>query len=455
MEVSTPRSGVCVAVPHLPSGTAPREAETIQRRLLDELLAAHRVRSYILWYYTPMAMPFSRASHSIGDRLRLHGRALGLRGRAAGLQRSGRASCSRGPTWSSPAARASTRRSAASTPTSTPSRAASMCRTSRRARQIDSASPPTRRQSRIRVSASSASSTSGWICDLLRASPQARPTGIRDGGPVVKIDPAALPQRSEHPLPRRQEHTRAAGVSRGLGCGAAAVRAQRGDALHQPDQDARSIWRRASRSSRPRSGTSCAPTASRGWCASPRRSRDFVAAVEEALREDPTARMQRADAFLAQSWDRTWERMCRLIEDVIEQPPRTARCVSTRSQSRRRADSALQRREMAMFDYLIVGRGIRRAACWPSAWRPAGQEGAHRDRAPAHRRQCLRPLRRRGILVHTYGPHIFHTNARAHLRVPVAVHRVASLRAPRAGQRGRPAAAHSRSIWTPSTSSTA
>jgi len=45
MDISTPRPGVWVAVPHLPEGTSPREADAIQRRLLDELLAEHRVRS--------------------------------------------------------------------------------------------------------------------------------------------------------------------------------------------------------------------------------------------------------------------------------------------------------------------------------------------------------------------------------------------------------------------------
>ena len=46
-----------------------------------------------------------------------------------------------------------------------------------------------------------------------------------------------------------------------------------------------------------------------------------------------------------------------------------------------------------------------------------------------------------GILIHPYGPHIFHTNSARHLRLPVAVHPVAALRAPRAGQRRRPAGA--------------
>jgi UDP-galactopyranose mutase len=45
---------------------------------------------------------------------------------------------------------------------------------------------------------------------------------------------------------------------------------------------------------------------------------EFVAAIEEALKEDTAARMRETDAFLAQtSWDRTWGRMRELIDDVV------------------------------------------------------------------------------------------------------------------------------------------
>jgi UDP-galactopyranose mutase len=45
---------------------------------------------------------------------------------------------------------------------------------------------------------------------------------------------------------------------------------------------------------------------------------DFIAAIEAALLSDETARLREVDAFLSQtSWDRTWKRMSELIEDVI------------------------------------------------------------------------------------------------------------------------------------------
>jgi hypothetical protein len=50
------RAGVLVAVPHLPPGTPPAEAEDLQAGLLRQLLADHGVSLYVLWHYTPMAV---------------------------------------------------------------------------------------------------------------------------------------------------------------------------------------------------------------------------------------------------------------------------------------------------------------------------------------------------------------------------------------------------------------
>jgi glycosyltransferase involved in cell wall biosynthesis len=59
--VVTPhRDGVIVAVPHLRKGLSPDEVLAAQRGLLDRLLAEHEVHDPVLWYYSPMALPFSR-----------------------------------------------------------------------------------------------------------------------------------------------------------------------------------------------------------------------------------------------------------------------------------------------------------------------------------------------------------------------------------------------------------
>ena len=70
-------------------------------------------------------------------------------------------------------------------------------------------------------------STNASISRCWMASPQARPDWhIVMLGPVVKIDPAALPQRAEYPLSGLEVVRRAAALCRRLGRRAAAVRPQ-------------------------------------------------------------------------------------------------------------------------------------------------------------------------------------------------------------------------------------
>jgi UDP-galactopyranose mutase len=50
---------VILGVPHLPGGLPPERAESIQAELLRELLERHGVSDFVLWYYTPMALPWA------------------------------------------------------------------------------------------------------------------------------------------------------------------------------------------------------------------------------------------------------------------------------------------------------------------------------------------------------------------------------------------------------------
>jgi UDP-galactopyranose mutase len=46
-------------IPHIPSGLSAATQTTIQKLLLNNLLAEHGIQDYLLWYYTPMALSFS------------------------------------------------------------------------------------------------------------------------------------------------------------------------------------------------------------------------------------------------------------------------------------------------------------------------------------------------------------------------------------------------------------
>ena len=55
------RSGdVRIGVPHLAAGCSEEAACDTQRRLLDDLLRRESITDFILWYYTPMALGFTR-----------------------------------------------------------------------------------------------------------------------------------------------------------------------------------------------------------------------------------------------------------------------------------------------------------------------------------------------------------------------------------------------------------
>jgi glycosyltransferase involved in cell wall biosynthesis len=54
------RHGVRVLTPHLPTGTGEAESHSIQRSLLDRMLEHQGITDHVLWYYTPMALPFTR-----------------------------------------------------------------------------------------------------------------------------------------------------------------------------------------------------------------------------------------------------------------------------------------------------------------------------------------------------------------------------------------------------------
>ena len=60
LDVSMDESGVCVVVPHLIGTLSQEEANAAQQGLIDDLFAQAQIHNYILWYYTPMAVSFTR-----------------------------------------------------------------------------------------------------------------------------------------------------------------------------------------------------------------------------------------------------------------------------------------------------------------------------------------------------------------------------------------------------------
>ena len=60
LAVTDVRPGVRVLVPHLSPGLAEEDGRAAQRALLTSFFAEQGLRNYIFWYYTPMALGFTR-----------------------------------------------------------------------------------------------------------------------------------------------------------------------------------------------------------------------------------------------------------------------------------------------------------------------------------------------------------------------------------------------------------
>ena len=143
-EIQLRENGVRRVLLHLPHGIDEAAVLDAQRQLIDMLFAEQRIGSHVLWYYTPMALPFTRHLKPLAvvydcmDELS----AFARRARRRCAQREARAAGARRPrVHRRPEplrgqARTCIRRS-------TRSRAASTSRTSR-ARGSRSAIPPTR-----------------------------------------------------------------------------------------------------------------------------------------------------------------------------------------------------------------------------------------------------------------------------------------------------------------------
>jgi UDP-galactopyranose mutase len=234
--------------------------------------------------------------------------------------------------------------------------------------------------------------------DLLAALADAHPEwSIVMVGPVVKIDPAELPQRPNlHYLGGRAMPS-CPPISR-LGRRVDAVRDQRVDAFISPTKTPEYLAGGCPVVSTPITdvirhyGDLEAVRIAEGPEA-------FVRACEEALAlaQGPGGWLADADAKLAHlSWDITAARMAGLIREALAPT---------------QASPAIIARTKKHYDYLVVGAGFAGAVI---AERLASQDGAHvlvidkRDHIAGN---AYDRLDEAGILIHQYGPHIFHTNS--------------------------------------------
>jgi UDP-galactopyranose mutase len=154
----------------------------------------------------------------------------------------------------------------------------------------------------------------------------------------------------------------------------------------------------------------------------------FVRAAEAALADahEPSALADLADRALADmSWDRTWREMSALMASASRRAghrrilPWHARSSDTKTAQRETADGAWEkaeaqrnrRTEAPRYDYLVVGAGFAGSVLAERLAAGLNQRVLVVDRRPHIGGNAYDYIDHAGVLVHRYGPHIFHTNA--------------------------------------------
>jgi len=308
---------VTVVVPQLPEGLDASASQAVQRRLLDGLIRSEKIVGYLLWYYTPMALGFTdhltplAVVYDCMDELSAFKGAPGvLKAREAELMR--RASLVLTGGQSLFEAKRHQHTNIHPFPSSVDAAHFSQ------ARQIagdprDQAAIPRPRLGFFGVI------DERMDLALIDGVAAARPDWhLVMLGPVVKIDPATLPQRPNiHYLGSKtyDELPRYIG-----GWDVALLPFARNEATRFISPTKTPEYMAAGK---PVVSTSIRdvvrPYGEQRLVRIADEVPSFVRACIAAMAEDPTKRITRADAFLRQtSWDGTWNRIRLLVDDMLD-----------------------------------------------------------------------------------------------------------------------------------------
>ena len=123
----------------------------------------------------------------------------------------------------------------------------------------------------------------------------------------------------------------------------------------------------------------------------------FAEATDAMLALDRASWLPAADKALAEmSWDAIWSRMAGLVQ-----------------QERRQSKPRPASKQGKQYDYLIVGAGFAGSVLAERLAAGSGKKVLLVDRRPHIGGNAYDAPDAAGVLIHPYGPHIFHTNSRA------------------------------------------
>jgi glycosyltransferase involved in cell wall biosynthesis len=317
MDVSMrPEHGVEVAVPILTEGMTEPEASSAQRSLIDDLIERYKVDDHVLWYYTPMAMAFTRHLRPLAvvydcmDELSaFRGAPQMMRSREAELLRKADVVFTGGHSLYE--AKRSQHPNIYAFPSSVDKEHFATAR-SIKADPPDQAHIPHPRVGYFGVVDERMDLT------LLTKMADARPDlQLVMVGPVVKIESKSLPRRANiHWLGQKSYKELPAYIA---GWDVAMLPFARNESTKFISPTKTPEYLAAGK---PVVSTSIRdvvrPYSEDGLARIADAPSDFIAAIDASLAEDPNALLRKADAMLARtSWDQTWARMSQLLVAAV------------------------------------------------------------------------------------------------------------------------------------------
>jgi len=408
LDVNEDSNGVVVVVPHLPQGLSEEAINADLQVLIDSLFAEHNINKYICWYYTPMAIAFTRhlqpqaVVYDCMDELSaFQGASPTLKNYEAELF--SRADLVFTGGQSLYESKVNQHPNVYAFPSSVDVPHFGQARNLQEPE--DQAHIPHPRLGFFGVI------DERMDIELLAGIAEARPDWhLVIIGPVVKIDPANLPQhenihylggRDYKQLPAylagwdlamlpfaRNESTRFISPTKTpeyLAAGKPVVSTSIRDVV-RPYGESKLVR--------------IADTVS-----------EFVTAAELAMQEDTPASewLSRVDVFLEKiSWDRTWASMMKLIDSAIAARDGEDKANSTGAADKQ-APNIITRD--FVFDYLVVGAGFSGSVI-AERLATQGKKVLVVDKRNHIGGNAYDHYDDHGVLVHKYGPHIFHTNSR-------------------------------------------
>ncbi|MFN6475456.1 UDP-galactopyranose mutase [Nostoc sp. DedQUE07] len=408
LDVNQDSNGVVVVVPHLQQGLSEEAINADLQVLINNLFAEHNINKYICWYYTPMAIAFTRhlqpqaVVYDCMDELSaFQGASPTLKNYEAELFKRADLVFTGGQSLYE--SKVNQHPNVYAFPSSVDVPHFGQARNLQEPE--DQAHIPHPRLGFFGVI------DERMDIELLAGIAEARPDWhLVIIGPVVKIDPAALPQHENIHYLGGRDYKQLPAYLAGWDLAMLPFAHNESTRFISPTKTPEYLA-----AGRPVVSTSIRdvvrPYGESKLVRIADTISEFVTAAELAMQEDtPTSEwLSRVDAFLEKiSWDRTWASMMKLIDSAIAARDGEDKANSTGAAGKQ-APNVITRD--FVFDYLVVGAGFSGSVI-AERLATQGKKVLVVDKRNHIGGNAYDHYNDDGILVHKYGPHIFHTNSR-------------------------------------------